>query len=131
MYAALKMIHVAAALLSISGFMLRGSWMLAESPKLNLRAVKIAPHIVDSVFLLSGIWLVVALHLPVLSQPWLMAKLVALVFYVLLGMIALRRGRTKRTRRIAFGLALVTFAYIVGVALTKSVASWLAFGGVV
>ena len=129
MYAALKMVHVAAAILTISGFALRGFWMLTESPNLNLRAVKIVPHVVDSVFLLSGIGLIWLLHLPVLSQPWLMAKLIALVAYVLLGTVALRRGKTKRARTIAFVFAICTFAYIAGTAMTKSMGSWLSLVG--
>jgi len=129
MYNALKLIHVTAAILTISGFALRGFWMLTASPNLNLRAVKIAPHIVDSVFLVSGIGLIWLLNLPVLSQPWLMAKLLALVVYVLLGTVALRRGKTKSTRTVAFVLAAITFTYIAGVAMSKSVGSWLSFLG--
>ena len=129
MYLALKLAHITAAILTISGFALRGFWMLTDSANLDRRIVKIAPHIVDSVFLLSGIGLVWILRLPVMSQPWLMAKLLALVFYVLLGTVALRRGKTKRTRAIALLLAILTFAYIAGVAMNKSVGSWLSFVG--
>lgn len=129
MYLALKLAHITAAILTISGFALRGFWMLTDSANLDRRIVKIAPHIVDSVFLLSGIGLIWILRLPVMSQPWLMAKLLALVFYVLLGTVALRRGKTKRTRTIALLLAILTFAYIAGVAMNKSVGSWLSFVG--
>jgi len=129
MYLALKLAHITAAILTISGFALRGFWMLTDSANLDRRIVKIAPHIVDSVFLLSGIGLIWILRLPVMSQPWLMAKLIALVFYVLLGTVALRRGKTKRTRTIALLLAILTFAYIAGVAMNKSVGSWLSFVG--
>ncbi|MDH3990160.1 MAG: SirB2 family protein [Gammaproteobacteria bacterium] len=129
MYLALKLAHITAAILTISGFALRGFWMLTDSANLDRRIVKIAPHIVDSVFLLSGIGLIWILRLPVMSQPWLMAKLLALVFYVLLGTVALRRGKTKRTRAIALLLAILTFAYIAGVAMNKSVGSWLSFVG--
>lgn len=129
MYLALKLAHITAAILTISGFALRGFWMLTDSANLDRRIVKIAPHIVDSVFLLSGIGLIWILRLPVMSQPWLMAKLLALVFYVLLGTVALRRGKTKRTRTIALLLAILTFAYIAGAAMNKSVGSWLSFVG--
>ncbi len=126
MYATLKLIHIIAATLTISGFLLRGFWMLSGSPNLNAKAVRIAPHVIDSVFLFSGIGLVWLLQLPVLSQPWLMAKLIAVVIYIILGMIALRRGKTMHARVTALLLALATFAYIVGVALSKSTGSWLA-----
>ncbi len=126
MYESLKFIHIGTAILTISGFVLRGYWMYSGSPKLQLKLVKIAPHIVDTVFLLSGIALIVTLNLPVLSQKWLLMKFVALVAYIVLGAIALGRDKNSRTRIIAFALALATFAYIVGVALSKSTASWFA-----
>lgn len=126
MYETLKSIHVGTAILTILGFMLRGYWMFTGSPNLKQKFVKIAPHIVDTVFLLSGIALIVTLNLPVLNQPWLLMKFVALVAYIVLGAIALGRGKTMRTRATAFVLALATFAYIVGVALSKSLASWIA-----
>ncbi len=126
MYETLKLIHIGTAILTISGFTLRSYWMFTGSSKLQLRAVRILPHIVDTVFLLSGIALIVTLKLPVLSQNWLLVKFVALVAYVVFGAIALGRGKTMRSRTTAFVLALVTFAYIAGVALSKSTASWFA-----
>ena len=125
MYETLKLIHIGTAVLTISGFVLRGYWMLSGSPKLQMKLVRIAPHIIDTVFLLSGIALIVTLHIPPLSQNWLLMKFVALAAYILLGTIALGRGKTMRARTTAFVLALATFAYIVGVALSKSTASWM------
>jgi len=127
MYSTLKLIHVSAAILTISGFILRGIWMLVDSPNLQRRIVRIAPHIIDTVFLLSGIGLIWTLHLPVLNQPWLLTKFVALVVYILLGTVALKRGKTRSIRITALVMALMTFAYIGGVALTKSMSSWLAW----
>jgi len=125
MYLTLKIIHISAAILSVSGFFLRGLWMMSGSPMLERRPVRIAPHIIDTIFLLSGIALILTLRLPVLSQPWLLMKFAALVIYILLGMIALRRGKTIRIRVTAFVLALAVFAYIAGVAMSKSPGSWL------
>ena len=99
--------------------------MLRSSALLERRLVRILPHVVDSLFLLSGIGLVLVLRLPVFSQPWLLVKLAAVVAYILLGMVALRRGRTLAVRAVSYVLALAMFAYIVGVALSKSPWSWL------
>lgn len=125
MYWPLKYAHLALALLSVSGFMLRGFWMMSGSARLDHRAVRILPHVVDTLFLLSGIALVVTLSLPVMQSPWLLAKFAGLVLYVVLGSIALRRGPTLAARQIAFVGALSAFAYIVGAAVSKSPASWL------
>jgi len=126
MYAFLKMLHVSAAVLSISGFVLRGYWMLKESGWLNLTVVRVVPHIVDTLFLASGVGLIFVLRLPVLDQPWLLAKFAAIVAYILFGTVALKRGKNRSIRITALALALLTFAYIAGVALSKSTASWLA-----
>ena len=115
-----------AAVATIAGFMLRGYWMLSESPWLTHRITKIAPHVIDTLLLASGITLIVVLRLPVLDQVWLLIKFAALVAYIVLGAVALGRGKTRRARSTAFVFSLAVFAYIVGVALNKSPASWMA-----
>jgi uncharacterized membrane protein SirB2 len=82
---------------------------------------------VDTVFLLSGIAMLVILSLNPLSQSWLLAKFAGLIIYVLLGTVAIRRGTTVQIRTVAFVAALSVFAYIAGVALSKSSASWLVY----
>ena len=127
MYLLLKYSHLALALASLSGFVTRGYWMLKSSPRLSARLTRIAPHVIDTLFLASGVALVLQLDLPIMRSPWLLAKFAALAVYVVLGAIALRRGSTLQIRLIAFVGALSAFAYIVGSALTKSPASWLAY----
>jgi uncharacterized membrane protein SirB2 len=127
MYLFLKYSHLALALVSISGFVTRGFWMLKSSPRLSARVTRIAPHVVDTLFLASGIAMVLQLDLPVMRSPWLLAKFTEIVVHIVLGAIALRRGPTMQIRLIAFVGALSAFAYIVGTALTKSPASWLAY----
>ena len=102
---------------------------MRASPLLRHRVTRIAPHIIDTLFLASGIALVFSIDLRLLQSPWLLAKLVGLLCYIGLGMVALRFGRTPETRLLAFIGAVAAFAYIVGVALSKSPASWLAYPG--
>ena len=129
MYQVLKFVHISLAILSIAGFALRGVWMFRESSKLDRKIVRVVPHVVDTAFLISGIWLVVELQLNVMQQGWLIAKFVGLILYIVFGAIALRRGRTIRIRTAAFVAALTAYLYIVGVALHKSPASWLTSAG--
>jgi len=126
-YLAIKYLHTLVATIAIAGFIVRGFWMMSGSPKLELIITRIAPHIVDSVFLLSGIAMLALLPLNPLTQAWLVAKFAGLVVYILLGTIAIKRGRTRDIRVLAFVGALSAFAYVVGVALSKSPASWLAY----
>ncbi len=123
-YLTVKFLHLVMAALSISGFAVRGYWMMARSEYLSHRVIKIVPHVIDTIFLLSGIWLALLLGVNTFSQPWLLAKITGLVAYIILGTIALKRGPTMQVRIVAFVAALLAFAYIVGAAVTKSPASW-------
>jgi uncharacterized membrane protein SirB2 len=55
-----------------------------------------------------------------LVTPWLLIKLIALVGYVLIAAILVRRGKTKRVRLVGWIVAQVVFLYIVLVAITKN-----------
>ncbi len=126
-YLLLRHLHTSMAVLTISGFMLRGYWMLTGSDKLQQRLTRVLPHIVDTIFLASGIAMLVVASLNPLSQSWLVAKFAGLLLYILLGTVALRRGSTPQIRSLAFVAALSMYAYVIGVALSKSPASWLRY----
>jgi len=118
-YLALKHLHVGAAALSIALFVVRGAVVLARPAAVLPRWARIAPHVVDTVLLLAGIALAWQWATSALAG-WLPAKIAALLAYIALGTIALRRGRTRRARMFAFAGAMVAFTYIATVALTKS-----------
>jgi uncharacterized membrane protein SirB2 len=118
-YLLLKEVHVACAILSIAGFAARGALMLRESPLLQARFARIAPHVVDTVLLASAIALAWQSGQYPFAQDWLTAKLLALIAYIFLGTVALKRGRGKPVRATAFVLALGTALYIVSVALAR------------
>jgi len=118
-YGTLKLVHVMAVTLSFAGFFARGLGMMADASWIRSRAARTVPHVIDTVLLVSAIALAWQLRTSPLNTPWIAAKIVGLVAYVALGTIALRRGRTKGGRAIAWVAGLVTFGYIVSVAITK------------
>ena len=118
-YLAIKHLHITFAILSGSFFLLRGLWMLADSPMLQRRWVKVTPHVVDTLLLASALVLVFWSGQYPFAQGWLTAKVLALVAYIVLGTVALKRGKTQGVRTVALLAALATFAYIVAVALTR------------
>lgn len=126
MYAAFKHIHLLTVALSLGLFTLRGIWMLLDSDKLQKRWVKIVPHIIDTLLLVSAIGLMFQINQYPFSEGWLTAKLLGLIAYILLGTIALKRGKTKGIRVIALVAAFGVIAYIVGVAIRHNALSWLA-----
>ena len=123
----LKTLHVTFAALSFIGFFIRGIWMLRDSPLLKQRWVKITPQVVDTVLLVSAVALAVQWRLSPVDQPWLMAKIIALVVYIGVGLVALRFGRTKKIRTVAWLLGMSIFVYIASVAVSKSALGWFAF----
>ena len=123
----IKTIHVFCVLLSFAGFFVRGIWMLRDSELLRRRWVRITPQVVDTLLLVSAIILAIQLRLSPIEQPWLMAKIIALVVYIGVGLVALKLGRSKQVRLYAWLMGLVIFGYIVSVAITKSVMGWFAF----
>jgi len=123
-YALLKLIHVSCVAASYALFVLRGAWMLLQSPRLGQRWVRIAPHVVDSALLASAIALAVTIRQYPLAAGWLTAKVAALLVYIGLGMIALWHGRTRGVRITAWLAAQAVFFYIVAVALTHNPLPW-------
>lgn len=127
MYLTIKHLHILCAILSISGFTLQGIWMMLRSPLVDHRVTRTLPHVIDTVFLGSAITLATMSGQYPFVAPWVTAKVVALVVYILLGATALRWGRTMRVRVLALLAALLTFSWIVSVALSKNPAGFLAF----
>lgn len=119
-YSAIRHVHIICVVLSFCGFFLRGLLMLAGSPALNWRITRVLPHVVDTLLLGSAITLAVWSGQYPLAQPWLTAKVAGLMAYIVLGGIALRRGRRKSVRLGAWLAALGVFGYIVSVAVTRN-----------
>jgi len=119
-YATLKAIHLACVIASGAGFVTRGLLMLGDSRWLAARFVRVVPHLVDTLLLASAIAMAVLARLVPTEQPWLLAKIVALIVYIVLGAIALRYGHSRRQRALAFAGALAVYAYIIAIALTRS-----------
>ncbi|MFG6459754.1 SirB2 family protein [Roseateles sp. BYS96W] len=119
-YFTIKAIHQGAVALSIAGFALRGAAALLGARWAASRAAKTLPHLVDSVLLLSALALAWTLRLSPLQAPWLLAKIIGLLVYIGLGVVALRPGRRLALRAAAWLGALAVVGWMVSVAVTKS-----------
>jgi uncharacterized membrane protein SirB2 len=128
-YLAVKLVHQTAVTLSIMGFFVRGLASLNGARWTQSRAAKTLPHLVDTTLLLSALTMVWMLRLTPDKAPWLLAKIVGLVLYVGLGVLALRPGRPFAIRAAAWVAALATVAWIVSVAITKTPLGFLGAWG--
>lgn len=119
MYLALKHLHLTFVALSILFFVLRGIWLFMNSNMLGKKWLKILPHIISTLLLVSGIVLAVHLGMSPGNQPWLLAKIIALVAYIGLGVAAFKVAKPG-LQKVFWFAALVVFGYMISVALTKN-----------
>ncbi|MBU1224228.1 MAG: SirB2 family protein [Gammaproteobacteria bacterium] len=115
-YLILKNLHLATIAVTLTLFLVRGVWMMTDSPRLQARWVRIVPHANDTLLLASGIALAVLIQQYPLVHGWLTAKVFALIAYIVLGTLALKRGKTKSRRIAAWIAALLVFGYMLAVA---------------
>jgi uncharacterized membrane protein SirB2 len=115
-YLPLRHTHIACAIHTVTLFALRGGLMLANSPWQQNVVLRYLPHAVDTVLLTTALMLTSVIRQYPFATGWLTMKVVLLVAYVVLGSIALRRGRSRRTRIAAFAAALLTVGFLLTVA---------------
>ncbi|EXI72523.1 MAG TPA: SirB2 family protein [Candidatus Accumulibacter phosphatis] len=125
-YLILKHLHIGCVVLSGAGFLLRGLWMLADSPWRQRRSVRVLPHVVDTILLGSAIAMAVISGQYPFVADWLTAKLAGLLLYIGCGTMALKRARSKRQRAAFLVAALLSFVWIVSVAMTRNPLGFLA-----
>lgn len=116
----LKSIHVTCALLSICGFALRGYWVLSDDHRRDYRLAKVLPHLIDTLLLVSAVAMLFIWGASPFDLPWVIAKIVALLAYIGLGMVVMRFANSQEVRVTAYLAALAVVAYIVSVALSHS-----------
>ena len=118
-YLAIKHLHMTSAALSGLLFFVRGIWMLRESPLLHRRWINMSSYVIDTVLLGSALTMVFwSAQYPFVLE-WLTVKVLVVLAYIVAGAIALKRGKTKHIRTVAFIVAILLFAFIVKIALTR------------
>lgn len=117
-------LHVLFAMLSGFGFFVRGIGHLRGESWVQKRLVRILPHVVDTGLLLTAVSLLFVLEISPLTD-WVIAKIIALVVYIFLGVMAFRVAKTVLRKAVFWLLALVVFVYMFAVAKTHLVVPWL------
>jgi uncharacterized membrane protein SirB2 len=126
-YPLILRLHVSCVILSGSLFATRGVMRLCGLPHANRGALRIASYLIDTTLLGAAVLLTLILHQYPLVDGWLTAKLILVVLYIILGLMTLRRARTPWGQRAAFAAALLTFVFIVGIAVTHQPLGWLSW----
>lgn len=119
MYAEVKLAHMIFAAGSIGLFALRGAFSVLAARPLRQRIWKVLPHIVDSLLLAMGIWLAVLLRLNPFHVTWLGVKILCVIGYIMLGVLAFRLQRPRWLRLGVFTAAILMFVFIVSIAVLQ------------
>ncbi|MCQ8103694.1 SirB2 family protein [Methylomonas sp. SURF-2] len=115
----LKHIHLLFVALAAIGFIGRVAMAQYQPEMLQRRWIKLSPHILAGLLLLSGIGLVFQGDWLANSYAWIVAKLILMFVFIGLGLMTMREQGEKRW--IAFAAALFCLFYIVKVAFAKQV----------
>lgn len=119
-YTTIKHLHMGAVALSTAGFALRGVAALQGAPWVRGRLAKTLPHVLDTLLLGSAVGLLWMLQLNPFATPWLLAKLLGLLLYIGLGIVALQPRQAPLLRAWACACALLVLGWIASVAVSKT-----------
>ena len=119
LYPLVKHIHLICVALSVFLFAFRFYLQQTQSQMMTRKWLKIAPHVIDTLLLLSAIGLCLILAQYPFVQPWLTEKVFLVVCYILLGLRALNTAKSKVSRWSAFGLAIACILLIGRLATSK------------
>lgn len=119
-FLALRHFHLLMVALTGLIFVVRGGLLLCDSPLLQRAPMRILPHVIYTLLLVSGL----ALAARVGMQPWIWTKLVLLLVFVALGIVVFKRADSLLQRLSGVLLALLIYAFIASVAMTHSPAGW-------
>lgn len=115
-YLQIKLAHIGFVLASGSLFALRGLCLQLGQRWPMVKGVRRLSVLIDTLLLASGVMLLWVLRLNPVTTGWIATKLVLLVVYIVLGVLALHRARQRRTRLVAWLAALAVFGFIYSVA---------------
>ena len=118
-YPQVKLTHIAAVVASGALFFLRGAAVQLGAQWAMAAPLRYLSYTIDSVLLTAALMLATILHQYPFVDTWLTVKVLLLATYIVLGVLALRRGRTPGIRLASWLASLAIFGLIVSVARTR------------
>lgn len=115
-YLQIKMAHIGLVLSSGLLFALRGALLLLGQQWANAMPIRYLSYTIDTSLLTAALMLLVVLQLNPFTTAWLAVKLLLLLVYIVLGVLALRRARSRAQRVIMYLAALAVFGFMYSVA---------------
>lgn len=119
-YQTVKLIHIGAAYLTIAGFIARAMLSIYQSTILANKAVKILPHVVDTILILSGVSLIITTGFYPIRFSWMTVKLILVVAYIASGFYVMKFAKTRGQKILGIFLCLAIIGYILAIAKYKT-----------
>ena len=95
-------------------FGVNGIWQMRGSIIMQRHWIRIVPHVVDTLLLISAIGLAFSIQQYPFANAWLTSKIMGLVLYIALGFVALKFGKTEIIRVFAWLTAQAVFHSNIG-----------------
>jgi uncharacterized membrane protein SirB2 len=122
LYFAVKHLHLTLVAVSVLFFVVRFVLHMRASSIMDKKFVKIAPHVIDTFLLLSGLALCFIIQQFPFVEPWLTEKIIAVAAYIALGIMAFKANRSKLFKFFAFIGAIGWIVFAAKIAVFKQVA---------
>ncbi|MEN8771160.1 MAG: SirB2 family protein [Glaciecola sp.] len=117
---AFKHLHLTAIALSLLFLILQVATHLMDSKMKEAKWLKVLPHIINTVLIITAIGLCVTLAQYPFVHDWVTSKLIGLVAYVLLAVVAVKWARTNAMRVFALIGAVAWLGLTGKIAITKT-----------
>jgi len=121
LYDLLKLAHVTCVVISGSLFIYRFARMNTRPDQPPPKTLKVVPHINDTILLGCALGMLYVAGINPFTMPWLFAKILALLAYIIIGAICMRSIPGSKQQTVSFVAAISIFAYILLVGLSKQV----------
>jgi uncharacterized membrane protein SirB2 len=122
LYFAVKHLHLTLVAVSVLFFVVRFVLHMRASSIMDKKFIKIAPHVIDTFLLLSGLALCFIIQQFPFVEPWLTEKIIAVAAYIALGIMAFKADRSKLFKFFAFIGAIGWVVFAAKIAVFKQVA---------
>ena len=117
-YQAVKQAHIGLVSVSVALFVARGIGVQLRARWPMRAAVRWASVAIDTALITAGGLLWWMLSLDPRRERWLLAKLLLVVVYIVIGSLALKRAPTQGTKALALVASVVCVAFVALIALT-------------
>lgn len=115
----IKTLHIATVYVTLLLFIGRGFRIYILNKPLVSRWLKILPHINDTILLITGILLAIRVQQYPFVHQWLTVKIICLIAYIILGMMAMKWLRATKAGLISWVGAIAILLFMITVALNK------------